>query len=107
MKRPLVLIPLLLAAGAANADMASYSAAMPRYDIAGMTCDELHEAMQSSGKAILHWQSSSGMPRWGKYVSGPQQCSMQQIPTRARVATSDTKSCMVTVCNNYGRSLAR
>lgn len=104
MKRLLIVLPFLLLAGAASADMTSYSAAIPRHDITNMTCDEVHSLLQSEGKAILRWRSSTGMPRWGKYVSGRGACSMQQIPGTARLRTTDTRSCVVTVCNGYGRS---
>jgi hypothetical protein len=107
MKRLLIVVPLLLLDGIARADMASYSTAMPRHDITNMTCDEVHSVLQSEGKAIMRWHSSKGMPRWGKYVAGPWKCSMQQIPGKARLSTSDTKSCVVTVCNGYGRSANR
>ena len=107
MKRLLISLSFLVFAGSANADMASYNSDMPRYDTSGMTCDEVHAALQSSGKAILQWHSSTGMPRWGKYMAAPSGCKMQQIPGHARVPTSDTKSCVVNTCINYGRSVNR
>jgi hypothetical protein len=74
MKRLLMILPLLLLASGANADMASVSARIPRHDISGMTCDQVQAALQSSGKAILRWPSKNvpGMMRYGKYMSGPQ-----------------------------------
>src|SRR5262245_25547291 len=87
MKRYLTVLPLLFVASTANADMASYSASMTRIDISGMTCAEVQDALQSSGKALLMWHSKSGLPRYGRYVPNDGFCKMQQILVRASVST--------------------
>ena len=102
MKRFPIILPLLFAATAASADMQSYSANMRRMDPSGMTCAELQSELES-GSAVLTWTSSSGMPRWGKYMSQSGSCKMQNMKARTSVKTSDG-SCVVYTCNQYGRS---
>ena len=103
MKRLLVSLPMLFVATAASADMTNYSANMKRNDISNMTCAEVQSELRS-GSRVLSWHSKSGMPRWGKYMSENSSCKMQQMKVRASVATSDTKSCRVYQCSQYGRS---
>jgi hypothetical protein len=103
MNRFLIILPMLLAASAASADMASLEASMPRIDISNMDCAQVQSELQSQGKAILWWHSKTGMPRYGKYVSSDAACKMQQFRFRTSVATTDTKSCRVHQCNTYGR----
>jgi hypothetical protein len=110
MRHLLMMLPLLFAATGAEADMASYSAKMPRYDISNMTCDEVHAALQSSGKAVLWWHNKAGLPRYAKYIDPGQACKMEQYKTRTAVGTTDAKSphaCRVIQCSNYGRPPAR
>ena len=105
MRRLMIGIPLLLAAGAASADMASYRASMPRYFISNMTCEQVQAVLQSKGKAVLSWNGRrQGMTRSGMYVSGRQACWMQQIAVKATVPTSDTRSCRVIACNGDGKA---
>ena len=106
MKRLLIIVPILLAARTASADMQGFSDNTRRMDISRMTCAQLQSELQS-GSAVLTWTSKSGMPRWGKYMSQNGSCKMQQIKSRASVATSDTRSCRVYQCNQYGRSPSR
>jgi hypothetical protein len=106
MKRLLLALPLLLVANVASADMATMSANMPRHDISNMTCDEIRAALDSSGSAILRWQSSSGMPRYGKYMSPDRSCKMQQIKAMTTIKARDG-SCRVATCNQYGKAPQR
>jgi hypothetical protein len=106
MKRLLLAFPFLLLAHQASADMATMSANMPRHDITNMTCDEIHAALDSDGSAIFHWTSSSGMPRWAKYMSPNRSCKMQQIKGMTTLKASDG-SCRVATCSTYGKSPTR
>jgi hypothetical protein len=106
MKRLLLALPFLFLAQAADADMAGHSANMPRYDISNMTCEEIRAALDSSGSAILKWRSSSGMPRYGKYMSPDRSCKMQQIKSMTTIKASDG-SCRVAACGTYGKSPTR
>jgi hypothetical protein len=106
MKRLLLILPMLLAATAASADMESYSASMPRLDISNMSCDQVQSELRSQGKAILRRYSKTGLPRYGKYVAWDTACKNQQFWFRASVRTTDTKSpdaCQVMQCNTYGK----
>jgi hypothetical protein len=71
-----------------------------------MTCDEIRAALDSSGSAILQWRSSSGMPRYGRYMSPDRSCKMQQIKSMTTVKASDG-SCRVAACGTYGKSPTR
>jgi hypothetical protein len=105
MRRSMIAVPLLLAAGTAAADMADYRAGMPRYFISNKTCEQVQALLQSSGKAVLYWNGRrEGMMRSGMYVHGRQACRMQQIAVKATVPTSDTRSCRVIACNGDGKA---
>jgi hypothetical protein len=107
MKRLLIVIPSLLAMSAANADISSFEASMPRVDISKKNCTEVQSRLQSERTAILWWHSKTGLPRYGKYVSNDAACKYQQFWFRASVGTSDMKfphACPVMQCNTYGRS---
>ena len=111
MKRFLIILPMLFAATAAGADdmtrhsMAMYSVNMHRMEPSTMTCAELQSELRS-GSAVLHWTASSGMPRWGKYMSHGGWCKMQGMKARVSVKASDG-SCRLYQCNQYGRSPSR
>lgn len=96
-------LPLLAAASAASADMATRSAGLNRIDISNITCAEVQAELQS-GTALLTWRSKTGTPRWGMYMSSSGSCKMQQMRVRASVAARDVKSCRVYQCSQYGRS---
>lgn len=96
---------MLFAASAASADMASYSADMHRMDVSSMDCSGMQSEM-GSRPAILRWQSKSGLPRWGKYMTTDGSCKMQNIKARTSVKTSDG-ACQMFQCNQYGRSASR
>jgi hypothetical protein len=85
--------------------MNSYRTEMRRMDPSKMTCAEVH-AQLASGPVILRWLSTSGMPRWGKYVPADALCAMQGIRVRTSVKASDG-SCRVHQCNQYGPSAQR
>jgi hypothetical protein len=106
MKRFLILLPMLLTAGVASADMAELSANMHRIDISNMTCAQVQAELDSVGKAELWWHSKTGLPRYGMYVRDESSCKRHQFWFRASVGTSDMKSphgCPVMQCNTYGR----
>ena len=105
MRRLMIGVPLLLAAAAAHADMASYRASMPRYFISNMTCEQVQTVLHSKGKAVLYWNGRrEGMTRSGMYVSGRQACTMQRIAVKVAVPTSDTRSCRVIACSGDGKA---
>jgi hypothetical protein len=101
MKRLLTKLPLLLlVVGEANA--------MEKHDTMNMTCAEVQAALQSGGKAHLRFPSKvDGMMRYGNFVAGRQMCKMQQIAMWTKVPASDTKSCVVVQCSQYGRSISK
>jgi hypothetical protein len=100
MKRFLTMLPLLVLAGGATA--------MEKHNSTNMTCADIKAALQSEGKALMRFPSKvDGMMRYGTFVAGRHMCKMQQIPIRARVPASDTKSCVVVQCSQYGRSVSK
>lgn len=82
-------LAMLLPATAAMAD--------PTYVISSMSCSKVQAAVQSSGSAILRWQSKNGNPLYGRYVSDRRFCKSGEIITIASVPAAD-KSCNVKKC---------
>jgi len=88
-KRLIVALAMLLPATVAVAD--------PTYVISNMSCAKVQAAVQSSGSAILRWQSKRGNPLYGRYVSDRRFCLSGEILTIASVPAAD-KSCNVKKC---------
>lgn len=79
--------------------------AIVRYLVQDMTCDEVTEAIERDGQAILYRQASaSGLPLYSRYVSGAKFCKGGQKIVRESVATADTKDCSVTRCEDATRT---
>lgn len=79
--------------------------AIVRYLVQDMTCDEVHEAIERDGQAILYRQASaSGLPLYNRYVSGADFCKSGQKLVRESVATADTKNCSVNRCEEANRT---
>jgi len=106
-----MIFPLLLAATAANASMMEdASVKLHRVHISDMSCDEVHDALQDSRKALLTWHSKSGRPRYGMYIASDGWCKGQQYKSRQSVGTTDMKwpnGCQVIQCNNPSRPPSR
>jgi len=88
-KKLVMAIAMLLPATAAMAD--------PTYVISNMSCAKVQAAVQSSGSAILRWQSKRGNPLYGRYVSDRRFCKSGEIITIGSVPAAD-KSCNVKKC---------
>lgn len=89
MKKLMIAVAMLLPATAAMAD--------PTYVISRMSCSKVQAAVQSSGSAILRWQSKNGNPLYGRYVSDRRFCLSGEIITIGSVPAAD-KSCNVKKC---------
>ncbi len=89
MKKLLLAGALLLPATAALADAT--------VSITRMSCSQVQSAVQSNGSVILKWQSRSGVPLYGRYVSDRRFCRSGEIITFASVPAAD-KSCSVKKC---------
>lgn len=89
MKKLMMAMALLLPATAAIAD--------PTYVISNMSCSKVQAAVQASGSVILKWQSRSGNPLYGRYVSDRRFCRSGEIITFSSVPAAD-KSCNVKKC---------
>lgn len=81
--------PLLFVAFAASAD--------PAFTITNMSCSKVQATVQTNGSVILRWQSRSGAPLYGRYVSDRRSCRSGEIITFASVPAVD-KSCNVKKC---------
>jgi hypothetical protein len=102
MKRLLMMLPLLLVAGGADA--------IERHDASRMTCEELQSTLMSERRAILRTPSSRvpGMMRYDIYVADESACNMPPNgAVWASVRTSDGQSCPVYRCVQITRSTAR
>lgn len=71
--------------------------AEPAYTITNMSCSKVQAAVQTNGSVILRWQSKSGMPLYGRYVSDRRFCWSGEIITFSSVPAAD-KSCNVKKC---------
>lgn len=103
MKRLLIVVLLsLLAVGQA--------AAIERYDMSKMSCDEVQAALQSERKTILRSPSSKvqGMMKFDRYVVDRQACGgPPNWAQPSRVRTGDGQSCVVYRCISVTRSTPR
>jgi hypothetical protein len=73
------------------------ASADPVYTITNKSCANVQAAVQGNGSVILRWQSTSGMPLYGRYVSDRRFCRSGEIITFASVPAAD-KSCNVKKC---------
>jgi hypothetical protein len=81
--------PLLFVAFSASAD--------PAFTVTNMSCSKVQATVQTNGSVILRWQSRSGMPLYGRYVSDRRFCRSGEIITFGSVPAAD-KSCNVKKC---------
>ena len=82
---------LLLVAGEASA--------VERYETQRMRCAKVQAVVEKDGAAILRRQpTSSGLPRYDRYVHSRHFGQSGEITARASVPTADTKSCTVRRC---------
>lgn len=100
-KRLAVVVPLLMGVGNAFGEN--------RYDIDGMTCEQVQALLQSEGAATLRYQSKRviGLPVYDRYVRNRQYCDMDQITSRTGIPTADKKYCAVFKCVESSIFVAR
>lgn len=86
------LAAMLVAATAADA--------MPSYQNTRMSCDSVHSAIRSHGAVMLRWQSRrvQNLPLFGKYVSSPAYCEVDETTGFASVPSRDDPTCSVLKC---------
>jgi len=78
--------------------------AIVRYMVQDMRCDEVQEAIDRDGAAILYRQASaSGVPLYDRYVKSAEFCEAGQKAARSSVATADSKNCKVIKCEDVNR----
>ncbi len=78
--------------------------AIVRYMVQNMTCDEVHEAIDRDGAAILYRQATaSGLPLYNRYVKSAEFCEVGEKIANSSVATADTQSCKVIKCERVSR----
>jgi hypothetical protein len=92
MKRIAIAIPLLL--------IAANAWAVDRYDIAGMTCEQVQALLSTAGAAILRYPSarSFSLPIYDRFVDGQKECETDEVAARTGVPTADKKYCPVYKC---------
>lgn len=73
------------------------------YTITNMSCSQVQQAVNSNGSVLLRWQSRSGMPLYGRFVTDRRFCKSGEILTPASVPAAD-KSCNVKKCMYKVRS---
>lgn len=97
MKPLLVMLPLLLAAGGA--------AAIERYDVSRMSCDEIKSALQSSpkGKALLMTPSSKVGMKYDIYVADRAACGAPPSGSVWASVKAADGSCHIYKCQQIAR----
>jgi hypothetical protein len=94
-----LLATLCLVAACVPASAQSYGA-NSRMNATGMSCGEIQTRIRDQGAVVLRFPSSKDGSRmmFGRYVSGAQYCSADEMVAAASVPTSDNKSCPVHMC---------
>jgi hypothetical protein len=90
MKRSALVISLLLVPADAWA--------ISRYNIDKMSCDRVHEIIQSEGAAILRYRGRTGATLYDRYVSSRRYCQGSETTETVGVATADSRYCPVQRC---------
>lgn len=90
----------LLLTAIAVAAFATQAQAISRYQTMSMSCDQVQEAVDADGAAILRWRSTRtpGLPLYGRYVSDSSFCKADEVAVFASVPTRDDRSCTVRKC---------
>ncbi len=78
--------------------------AIVRYLVQDMTCQEVQQAIERDGAAILYRKASaSGLPLYNRYVRTGDFCEAGQKIARSSVSTADTDKCAVSKCEDQNR----
>jgi hypothetical protein len=74
------------------------ASAIVRYMVQDMTCQQVQEAVDRDGVAILYRQGKSGVTLYDRFVSDVSFCATGFSTAREGISTADTDDCRVTKC---------
>lgn len=74
--------------------------AIGRYDISGMSCDEVRAVVKRDGAAILRYPSRRvpGLPLYSRYVAHGGYCDASEYAVFTTVPARDNPQCPVLFC---------
>ena len=72
--------------------------AVVRYMVQDMTCEQVQQAVERDGIAILYRQGNSGIVLYDRFVRDGSLCATGYTSARERVRVADTDDCRVTKC---------
>ena len=80
--------------------LSSQAFAIERYTSTGMSCDEVHQRIESAGAAIMRHNSTrvANLTLFGRYVRDGQFCKRGEALERVYIPAADTPSCPVLEC---------
>ncbi len=92
--RTLSIVTLALAITATSAH------AISRHNSQSLSCDTVHEIIDSEGAAIMRYQSRRipGLPLYDRFVRNGAFCDTEKYPVAATIPAADTDSCVVYRC---------
>ena len=87
--------------------VSSPALAINRYNVQGMSCAAVQQAVNRDGDAILRWQSARNpsLPIYDRYVRNGLFCSPNEYAQRAFVPSKDRANCPVRICADISESL--
>jgi hypothetical protein len=74
------------------------ASAIVRYIVAGMSCAEVHQALERDGTVILYRHGISGVALYDRFVKSRSSCQAGQMAVQDHVAAADTDDCRVFKC---------
>jgi hypothetical protein len=95
-----LLATLCLLAASVPAGAVQHYGAQSRYNTTTMSCAEIQSRIRDEGAVVLRYPSGKDPSRTmhGRYVSGGQYCSADEVTAAASVPASDNQSCPVHMC---------
>ena len=72
--------------------------AIVRYMVQGMTCREVHDALDRDGVAVLYRQGKSGIALYDRFVKDASFCATGYTTAREGIEVADMVDCRVVKC---------
>jgi hypothetical protein len=74
------------------------ASAMVRYMVEGMSCADMHEALERDGRAIFYRRGKTGVTLYDRFVKDESLCPAGYTGTTEHIEAADTDACRVTKC---------
>jgi hypothetical protein len=87
-----------LAAAAIFSIVSFDASAIVRYMVQDMTCQQVQDAVERDGVAILYRQGKSGVTLYDRFVKDASFCATGFTTAREGISAADTDNCRVTKC---------